>query len=305
MKKPIKVAVIGVGHLGKHHARIYSQLSSTELVCVVDVDEKNGKKIAKEFNVPFVNDYKSIIDKVDAVSVVVPTVLHYEITKFFIQHGIHVLVEKPVTNLEEQAADLEKIVANNNVILQVGHIERFNPAWLAVQEKIINPRFIEIHRLAPFKNRSMDVGVVLDLMIHDIDIVLTIVNKKITDIRSSGVAVLGKHEDIVNCRLEFEGGCVANINASRISSKELRKIRIFQPHCYMTLDYKNQSGEYYELKGGKIKQKTIKTSKDEPLKIELTDFIRCVNESATPKVSISHGKLALSAALKILKQIKN
>lgn len=304
MTEKIKAAVIGVGHLGKHHARIYSELPETELVSVVDVDEKNGRKIARKLKVPFEKDYRNLAGRVDAVSVVVPTVSHFEISSFFLKQGIHVLVEKPVTETVEQATRLEKMVADSNLVLQVGHIERFNPAWLAVHEKIVDPRFIEIHRLAPFKNRSTDVGVVLDLMIHDIDIVLTIVNRRIRDIKSTGVAVLGPNEDIVNSRIEFEGGCVANINASRISRKEMRKIRVFQPHCYMTLDYKNQSGEYYELNNGKIRGKRIRTSKDEPLKIELSDFIRCVRDSSAPKVSIRHGKTALSAALKILAQIK-
>lgn len=304
-EQKVRTAVIGVGHLGKHHARIYNELPNTELVCVVDINEKDGKAIADNLKVPFEKNYRTIAKHVDAVSIVVPTIAHYEVAKFFLENGVHVLVEKPVTETVEQASILENLVTNTSLVLQVGHIERFNPAWIAVHEKIRNPRFIEIHRLAPFKGRSMDVGVVLDLMIHDIDIVMSIVGDAIVDIRSSGVAVLGKHEDIVNSRIEFKGGCVANITASRISSKELRKIRIFEPDCYMTLDYRNQTGEIYELKGGKIKVSEIKTSKDEPLKIEIADFIRCVTESIAPRVSILHGKLALSAALKILKQIKS
>ncbi len=300
----LKVAVIGVGHLGQHHARIYAELPNTELVCVADLNPLRGKEIALKQGVPFISDFKELVGQVDAVSVVVPTISHFEISKFFLENGIHVLVEKPVTETVAQAAFLEHLVGETNLVLQVGHIERFNPAWLAVHETIIDPRFLEIHRLAPFKGRSTDVGVVLDLMIHDIDIALTIVDRKIVDIRSSGVAVLGKHEDIVSSRIEFEGGCVANMTASRISQKEMRKIRIFQPHCYMTLDYHKQTGDYYELKDGNIQITPIKTVREEPLKVELADFVRCVLESAEPKVSIRHGKMALAAALKILDQIK-
>ena len=301
--KKIRTAVIGVGHLGRHHARIYNELPNAELVCVVDVNEKEGQTVAKNLNDPFEKDYRVIAKEVDAVSVVVPTVGHYEVARFFLEKGVHVLVEKPVTETIEQATALENLVTNTPLVLQVGHIERFNPAWLAVREKVINPRYLEIHRLAPFKGRSIDVGVVLDLMIHDIDIVLSIVNDEVVDIRSSGVAVLGKHEDIVSTRVEFKGGCVANLTASRISSKELRKIRIFQPDSYMTLDYKNQSGEFYQVVNGKISVTEIQTDKQEPLKVELADFLSCVDQCRAPKVSIVHGKMALSAALKILKQI--
>lgn len=302
--KKLKVAVIGVGHLGQHHARVYAELPNAKLLCVVDSNPVRGKEIAAKHGVSFTQSYKELVGQVDAVSVVVPTVSHFEISKFFLENGVHVLVEKPVTETVSQATILEHLVGETNLVLQVGHIERFNPAWLAVHEAIIDPRFLEIHRLAPFKGRSTDVGVVLDLMIHDIDIVLTIVGRKIVDIRSSGVAVLGKHEDIVNSRLEFEGGCVANITASRISQKEMRKIRIFQPHCYMMLDYHKQSGEHHELKDGKIQVTPIETVREEPLKVELADFVRCVLESAEPRVSIRHGKMALAAALKILNQIK-
>jgi len=304
MTKKIKVAVIGVGHLGQHHARIYSELPDSELVCVVDNNQKQGEKIASKLNVPFFSNYKEIKDNVDAVSIVVPTTYHFEIAKYFLSHGIHTLIEKPVTQTVEHAEQLEQLVSKNNLILQVGHIERFNPAWLAVSEYVSNPKFIEIHRLAPYKGRSVDVGVVLDLMIHDIDIVLTILNKKIIDIRSSGLSVLGGNEDIVNARIEFEGGCVANINASRISSKEMRKFRIFQPNSYISIDYKKQSARIYTIDNGKIKTKKIKTFKDEPLKLELKDFIKCVDESGEPKVSITHGKQAIKAALDIVKQIK-
>lgn len=298
------MSVVGVGHLGQHHARVYTELPDAELVAVVDTNPEQGMKIANKYGVPFEKDYRCLQGRVDAVSIVVPTVSHFEISKFFLEHGIHVLVEKPVTETVEQAVSLEKMVSNTPLVLQVGHIERFNPVWLAVHKKITHPRFLEIHRLAPFKGRSTDVGVVLDIMIHDIDIVLTIVEKPIVEIRSNGVSVLGRHEDIVNSRIEFEGGCVANLTASRISQKEMRKIRIFQPHCYLTLDYHHHTGEYYEMKNGKIEGSQIEISLSEPLKVEIDDFIHCVKECKQPKVSIRHGKQALSAALKILEQIR-
>ena len=226
--KKIRTAVIGVGHLGKHHARIYNELPNSELVCVVDLNETEGRNIARNLNVPFEKDFHVIAKEVDAVSVVVPTVAHFEVARFFLENGVHVLVEKPVTETIEQATALENLVTNTQLVLQVGHIERFNPAWLAVREKVVNPRYMEIHRLAPFKGRSIDVGVVLDLMIHDIDLILDFVKSPIKQIHASGIGILTPSIDIANARLEFENGAIANVTSSRVSLKQERKIRFFQ-----------------------------------------------------------------------------
>ena len=299
----LDVAVLGVGHLGQHHARIFYSLPQTNLKYVVDADESRGRKIAKKYKAQFFQDYHDMPVDVDAVSIVLPTVLHHEAASFFLNKGKNIFVEKPITKTIDEAVSLVEISREKNLIVQVGHIERFNPILLAVRDKIRNPRFIEIHRLAPYKARSTDIGVVLDLMIHDIDIILTIVNRPVREIRAIGVSVLGEHEDIANARLEFEGGCVANISVSRISMKEMRKIRIFQEKMYLSLDYKDRKGSIYEIEGKKIISQKIPIQKEEPLLLELSDFAECCLSSGKPSVSAEHGKRALSVAVEIVKQI--
>lgn len=302
--KVLRTGVIGVGHLGKHHARIYHQLEGVTLAGVADVDEKAGRKIAGKYGCPFFTDYKELLNHCDAVSLVTPTPFHYELAKVVLNAGKHLLIEKPITETADQAKELVETAERNNLILQVGHIERFNPAIRALEPHLNNPRFIEVHRLAPYQPRGTDVGVVLDLMIHDIDIVMHLVPSPIREIQAVGVDVLTPHEDIANVRLAFENGCVANVSTSRISFKEMRKIRLFQPDCYISLDYKKQDGIIYRRENGKILHKPIPLEKEEPLLLELKSFIECVQDSKDPLVTGEHGKRALDVGMEIVRQIQ-
>lgn len=309
MPEKISVAVIGAGHLGQHHARVYTEIKNAELVGVSDINEKTGKKIARRCGVDFYKDYTSLIDKVQAVSIVTPTITHYDVGMKFLQNGVNVMIEKPITNDSERATELIKAADENFCILQVGHIERFNAAVKKVREYIKNPRFIEVNRLSKFPARSLDIGVVMDLMIHDIDIILSFVNSEVKSINSIGASVFSDKEDIVNCRLVFENGCVANITASRISYKAERKFRVFESDRYISLDYESQDFVVYKKKREKItspsdiEKITPLVEKTEPLKEELKDFISCVKEKRAPAVSGHHGLTALELALKITRQL--
>ncbi len=300
----IKVIVIGVGHLGKHHARLYHDMPNVELAGIVDIDAKSAQKIAEQYQVPFFTDLEQITTSFDAASIVVPTSEHYRIAKNLLLKGIHILVEKPFTKTLEEAQELTQLAQQKNLIVSVGHVERFNPAFRQIEQQLNHPRFIEVHRLGPFPKRGTDVGVVLDLMIHDIDIILNIVKSPICDIRAVGIPVLTPYEDIANARLEFENGCVANVTASRVSIKAMRKIRIFQEDIYISLDYHKQKGRIVQLTGSTIKTKRIPINPEEPLKIELNHFIECIEKEKTPHVSAIHGLNALNIALKIMGQIK-
>ncbi|MCM8801540.1 MAG: Gfo/Idh/MocA family oxidoreductase [Candidatus Omnitrophica bacterium] len=299
----IKIGVVGVGHLGSIHARIYKEINNCFLVGICDVDEKRLKQVAKELGVEGYKDYHELFGKVEAVSIAVPTQLHYQIAKDFLKNKISVLVEKPFTNNLKDADSLIELAKKNNLILQVGHIERFNSAFLAVQKIIHQPRFIECHRLSPFTGRSLDVGVVLDLMIHDIDIVLGLVNSPIKSVEALGVSVLTKFEDIANARITFKNGCIANLTASRISEEPIRKIRIFQKDAYISLDYRNAQASVYKKKDNKITKEDLPIEKEEPLKKELKSFIKCVKENRKPLISGELAKEALRVALEIQKRI--
>ncbi len=300
----LKVGVIGIGHLGKHHTRVYHELEDVELVGVSDLDEKLASKVAKKFNVSVYTDFNELLPLVDAVSLVTPTPTHHELGKKLLSAGKHLLIEKPITESAEQAKELVELAAKKDLVLQVGHIERFNPAIRALYPLLDDPRFIESHRLAPYQPRGTDVGVVLDLMIHDIDIILHLVRSPIKLIQAVGVDVLTQHEDIANVRIEFENKCVANISVSRVSYKEMRKIRLFQRDCYISLDYKKQDGVIYLRKEGKITNKSIPLEKDEPLVLELKSFVECVVEQKDPLVSGEHGKRALDVGMEIVRQIQ-
>ncbi|MCD6460773.1 Gfo/Idh/MocA family oxidoreductase [bacterium] len=303
----MRVAVIGVGHLGQHHARIYRDLKKdVELAAIVDIDEKRGKKIAKSNKTLWINNYKDILDmNIDAVSLAVPTSAHYEIASQLLKNSIHTLIEKPICTTIEQADKLIEIADKNEVFIQVGHVERFNPAIITLSKIIKDPKFIEVHRLAPYNPRGCDVSVVLDLMIHDLDIILNLVNRPIEKVDAVGVEVLTPTEDIANVRVTFEGGCVANITSSRISLKEMRKIRIFQPYTYISLDYKAQEGVIYSKDGNKINRQRLDLTKGEPLKLEIESFIESIKTNTLPKVSGKDGRKALAAATEIARQIEN
>ncbi|MBU4133925.1 Gfo/Idh/MocA family oxidoreductase [bacterium] len=310
-EKVIKTAVIGVGHLGQHHARLYSIMKGVELVGVSDTDEKTGRQIAAKYGTRFWANPDDLIGKVDAVNIATPTIYHYPSVKKFLENGVHALVEKPITADPAQAQAMVDIADSKNVILQVGHVERFNGAVIGAREYINNPRYIEVIRISPYPKRSLDIGVVMDLMIHDIDIILSFVKSDVVKIDSTATAVLSKNEDIANCRITFENGCVASVTASRISYKAERKIRIFEEDRYISLDYGKQKVTVYRKKKDKVESikdielKRPRIKKTEPLAEELQDFIRCVREGRYPQVSGRHGLNALKLVLRILGNIKN
>lgn len=301
--RKIKVAVIGAGQLGTHHARIYSQLNQVELVGVCDIDKEKAGKVAELYNTKTYTNYKSLFGYIDAASIVVPTILHYKIAKDFLNAGVNLLVEKPITTILSQAKNLLKLSNKKHLILQVGHVERFNAAVRKISSFRKNPRFIECHRLGPFSKRIADVGVVLDLMIHDIDIVLGLIKSKVKKIEAIGVKVLTDHEDIASARLTFKNNAVANLTASRLTPEAVRKIRIFEEDAYISLDYINQSAQIYRKAGSSITQEAIDIKKEEPLKEELEHFIDCVKNKKRPLVSGKEALEALKIALLITKKI--
>lgn len=304
----IKIAVIGVGYLGEHHARIYSSMPDVELVGVVDIDKDKADHVAAKYSTTPFYDHRELLGRVRAASIAVPTVLHHSIALDFIREGTDVLIEKPVTTTIAEADSLSREAAERGVLIQVGHIERFNPAFRIMESRLQNPRFIESHRLGPYVGRGIDVDVILDLMIHDIDIILSIVKSDLVDIRAVGVPVLTNHIDIANARLEFANGCIADITASRVSREKMRKIRIFQPDVYLSLDYGEQSLAVYRriIENGspRITGEEIKPEKGEPLLSELRSFIAAVRDRSEPAVSCHDGREALRVALKIIEDAK-
>jgi predicted dehydrogenase len=287
------------------------ELDGSELVGVVDTSQEAAQAISNRLNVPAFNNYKDLFDKVDAVSIVVPTELHHKIAKDFLLNGIDVLVEKPMTTTLEEAEDLIETAKKNKCVLQVGHLERFNAAVLALNNVIKQPLFIESHRLAPFKDRGTDVDVILDIMIHDIDIILNIVGSPVKAIHAVGVPVVSsENNDIANVRLEFESGCVANVTASRISAKEMRKIRIFQHDAYLSIDYAAQQVEVYgktdsdEHDTPQITYDQIDIKQGDSLKEEIRSFLNAVKSRSIPEVPGEAGKNALKVALEIVEQIE-
>jgi predicted dehydrogenase len=296
----IRIGVVGTGHLGTFHSKVYSTIKHK-----ANIDEKAGKEVAKKYNTEFLPDYKELIDKVDAVSIVVPTVSHYKVAKDFILAGKHVLIEKPMTKTLNEAEELVSLAKQKGVIVQVGHIERFNSAVRAIEPFIKKPRFIECQRLGSIKKkgRIKDVGVVLDLMIHDIDIILGLVRSKVKNIEAVGISTVSDHEDLANVRLTFQNNIIADITASRVTKEETRKIRIFQEESYILLDYMHQEAFLFKKSGRKLLKKKIPIRKKEPLKIELKSFIDCVRHKKRPLVSGQEGKQALNVALDILEKI--
>jgi predicted dehydrogenase len=290
-----RVAVVGVGHLGKHHARIYSQLPDVELVATVDTVPGRGT----------LTDYAELYDKVDAVSLAVPTTEHARIGVDLLSRGIDVLVEKPIAANLDQARALIDAAARHGRILQVGHVERFNPVVVAATEAATQPQFFEIHRLAAFSPRSLDIDVVLDLMIHDLDIVLSLVKSPVGEVRAVGIPILSDKADIANARVEFQNGCVANLTASRVSFEKLRKLRFFQPHDYISVDYAAQTGTIVSLRMGRVIERKLEPAQEEPLKIELAAFIDCVRNRRPPKVTGEDGYQALDLAISINEEISD
>ncbi len=298
-----KVAVVGAGAFGKNHVRVYSELKNVELVGIADISASRAAEIASPYNIYNTTDYRDLIDRVDAVSIAVPTEHHLEVARAFMAAGKDVLVEKPIADSLGAADEMVAMAERNGLILQVGHLERFNPATQAMLTRIKEPRFIETLRLSPFVPRSLDVDVILDLMIHDIDIILRAAGSVLKEIRAVGVNALTPKIDIANVRLEFESGCVANLTASRISKERVRKFRVFQTNSYLSLDYAEQDAEMYSLKvtGGapEILKDDCPVEKAEPLKRELESFIDSVMTREAPAVDGKQGRDALEVALKI------
>lgn len=304
--KRIKTAVIGVGYLGRFHAQKYAALPDSELIAVADVDAQAAQAVADECGAQAVTDYRELLGRVDAVSIVVPTRLHHKVAKEFLEHGAHVLVEKPITVTLEEADDLIATAKANDRILQVGHLERFNSAVLALETVLKTPLFIESSRIAPFKPRGTDVSVVLDLMIHDIDIIQSVVRAPITKIDASGAQVLSQDIDIANARLQFANGCVANITASRTSLKTERRMRIFQQDAYIAVDFGDKKLTVYrksdkEMFPGvpEIASEETAFQSSDALKAEIGAFLGSIRNGTPAVVSGEDGKRALQTALEI------
>ncbi|MFH1422336.1 MAG: Gfo/Idh/MocA family oxidoreductase [Planctomycetota bacterium] len=326
----IRVGVVGAGHLGKIHTRVYSELPQAELVAVIDSNKMVADEVAAKYGVKPLYHHHDAIGMIEAVSVAVPTANHFTIAKDLIEAGMHVIVEKPMTKSIEESAELVSLSKKHNIVLQVGHVERFNPAILAVREYIHNPKFIECDRISPFSFRSMDIGVVLDMMIHDLDIVLAFVHSNITEIEAMGVNVLGPLEDMASARISFENGCIAYLRASRISRKRMRKIRVFQEDSYISLDYSAQKAQVYkkgeqftveklaELReslpsaeeaqkfifGNLLNVHEINVEPDEPLKIELESFLQSIIEGKEAVVSGDVALKTMEITSLILESIK-
>jgi predicted dehydrogenase len=338
----IRVAVLGTGSLGKEHARIYAGLAAAGLVDfagVYDLAAEVGRRIAQKYQVPAFNSVAEAAAASDALNIVTPTTTHFELAQALLAQGKHVLVEKPMTEHAAQATELVRLAQEKNCVLQVGHVERFNPVFKYLETVATDPRFIETHRLSPYPQRSTDIGVVLDLMIHDLDVVLAFVKSPVASVDAVGVPVLSKTEDVANARLRFANGCVANLTASRVAPQRMRKIRVFsggKVPSYISLDYRAQEGFIYriaregeaessllkkvlaaklgvgkdstivsEFAGKRIVREPVPIAKDEPLKLELQDFVDCIREKQTPRVSGESARQALDLAFEITRQIQN
>ena len=294
----MKVGIVGLGKLGNIHLRIYREIKEIEKIYLVDSDIN---KLSEQREFSAFTDYRQLFGKINLVSISTPTVAHFEIAKFFLQNKIPTLVEKPITQTLPQAQKLIEISKKNKTLLFIGHVERYNNAYLAIKKMVEKPLFIECHRLNPYPNRSLDVSVVLDLMIHDLDIILDLVRDEIKKVEAKGVKVLSPSYDIVNARITFKNGCVANITASRISAKKERKIRMFLPNRYISLDYAEQRAEIYQKIGNEIKSELLEINKEEPLKKEIIDFIRLAQANCLETEDAVKAKDALALALRIQK----
>ncbi|OBX22806.1 MULTISPECIES: Gfo/Idh/MocA family protein [Bizionia] len=317
----IKAGVLGAGHLGKIHLRLLNQSDKYELVGFYDADEENAKKVEAEFGYKYFNSIEALIAAVDMVDIVTPTLSHYDCAKKAIAQGKHIFIEKPITNTVEEAEEIRELLAQHNIRGQVGHVERFNPAFIAVKDKIENPMFIEAHRLAEFNPRGTDVPVVLDLMIHDIDIILSVVKSKVKSVSASGVSVISDTPDIANARIEFENGCVANLTASRISLKNMRKTRFFQRDAYISVDFLEKKCEVVKMKDAPeipgdfdmvlqnaegIKKQIYfdnpEVTNNNAILDELETFADAINNNTTPVVTLHDGTEALRVATMIIDQ---
>lgn len=312
MRKTIQAGVAGVGALGEHHARLYAAMDGAELVGVFDTDPARAAAIASAYGARAFESLAEMGDAVSAASVAVPTDAHLGVASELMEHDVHLLVEKPIASTTAEAETLVDLARDRDLVLQAGHVERFNPVMRFLEEHLSAPRFIEAIRLAPFPPprpgaapRGTEVSVVLDLMIHDLDIILHLVGSPVADIRAVGVPVLSDGEDIANARLRFENGCVANVTASRISLERMRKIRVFQKDTYVSLDYMEQAGRLHRKEGNAITTTDIPIEKGEPLAEELASFIDCVRTRTDPVVTGEHATEALGLAVAILRCLRD
>lgn len=305
----MKIGVVGVGHLGQHHVRHLSHIPEADLQGVFDTNPGQAAQVAERNNTRVFHSINELADECEAVTIAVSTPAHYDVAKFFLSRGLHALVEKPLTSTVEQAEELIDLAQKNSLILQVGHIERFNPAVQEMAKHVNKPAFIEVSRLGPYDPRVSHVGVVLDLMIHDLDIILSLVDEPVVRLDAVGGKVISNHEDIVKATLYFQGGCRADLSASRVTLKKYRKIRVFQPDSYISLDYSERSLKIFRRKGPVFKSLSDievlrpRLAKVDPLERELAHFIHCVQNGKTPLVSGEHGRDALELALEVLKNM--
>jgi len=307
----LRAGVIGVGYLGRFHAQKYAALENVDLVGIADVSRERAEEVAAEVGTTAFTDYRELLGRVDLVSIVVPTQYHFPVAKDCLEAGCHILLEKPVTQTVEEADELIRLAVDRSLIFQVGHLERFNPAIMALKGVLRGPLFIESHRLAPFKPRGTDVNVVLDLMIHDIDIILNMVPSSVKLVNSVGVPVLSHEVDIANARLQFENGCAANVTASRVSREAMRKIRIFQPDAYISIDYQERKISIFR-KGGdgfpipglpNVTMEEKSFEQGDALLTEISAFVDAVRTGSAPPVTGEDGKRALELALQINRKL--
>ena len=311
--KGLRTAVIGVGSLGRHHARNYAEFArenKIEFVGVCDEDEATAQKIAAENNCDYFTDWRDLLDKVDAVSIVTPTETHSEIAYAFLEKGIHVLVEKPIARTLAEADLMIEVANKSGAKLMVGHLERFNPAMVALRPHVTKPLYFEIHRVSPFPNRALDVDVVLDVMIHDLDAINWLVDSQVSEIRAVGIPVISDKVDAANARIEFENGAVANITASRIGTEKIRKTRFYQTNSYVVLDYATKFASVTSLAPNAIHPllgisvNRLEIEDIEPLRAEISAFLDCVLQDKTPPITAQDGRSALSLALGVLDKIE-
>jgi predicted dehydrogenase len=299
----LRVGVVGVGHIGKNHARLYAEIEGAQFSAIFDSNAETAAQIAEQYQVRAAQSLDEFADLIDAASVATPTNSHHAVALPLLEKGKHLLIAKPIAEDSTQASELAELATQRKLVLQVGHVERFNPVLSALEARLTHPRFIEAHRLSPFPNRSTDIGVVLDLMIHDLEIILHLVRAPVQSIDAVGVPVLSRREDIANARIRFENGCVANITSSRISPEQMRKIRVFQEDAYLSLDYQNQSGEIYRRTATGIERAPVEIEREEPLKRQLLSFVECARTGLRPKVSGFEATAALEIAVEITKKI--
>ncbi len=302
--RPIKVAVVGLGRLGARHAEVYSKMAGVQLVGVCDTHEDRAQEVADLCHTKAFTDYRKLLGLIDAASIVVPSEIHYRLSKNFLENDVHLLIEKPITTKLSDANKLLALAKKNRLTIQVGHIERFNSAIRTIKNMIKNPRFIECQRVGPYDPRVARTGVTLDLMIHDIDIVLDLVKAPIKSVESVGAFILSETEDIANARIHFGGNIVCDLTASRMSAEVTRKIRIFQDNAYISMDYVKQEAFIHTKKNGRLHQQKIDITRQDSLKAELSDFVDCIRHKKKPLVSGEEGRDALALALRITNQIK-